>query len=143
MRVEGHVNFGKVTEFSIPTPIKSESHDLSELNKATTLQNWTDVTEGKYNQGITDSVLVSSMLFVDKKGSQTTDKVYWLTTSWYQPKLNYPSLGMSDIDFTKPNAKGPWIITGEWHPNDTPSSRTSEYLLEIPQSWADDYTRGY
>lgn len=143
MRTPGHTNFGKVTEFTIPTPIKSAGHNLTDLQVATTIHDWTDITEGKWNQNF-QNPLVAGMAILPPRGSQTSYKLYWLTTSWWGPLQDVATLGMSNLNFSTPNARGPWRITGSWAGNDpTPSAKTSRYMFNIPQGWADQYVNGY
>ena len=135
MVISGHKKFGHVTEFSIPTPIISNNKTLSELNISTTVNDWTDITEGKWDIG-RSSPRVSGMAIIAAQGLQSKDKIYWLTTDWYNPPTTpIETLGMSDLDFATPNAKGPWIIHADGI--EPKASRTSRYLFNIPTKWAD------
>ena len=134
--------FPMVTELTIPTPVISPSKTITDLPIAKTLNDWKDLTEGKYDQGQNQKRL-SGLIIVPKRGTQSSDKIYWITSDWYNPPFNFPSLGMSNLDFSSPKAKGPWIINGSWAPAPIPSAKTSKYLLNIPQNWADKYAKGY
>ena len=113
------------------------------MNVAKTIHDWTDITQGLWNQGYGQPI-VAGMSIVPRKGTQKKDKIYWLTTSWWGPPINGPTLGMSDLDFHSPNAKGPWIITGKWAGDmPPPAAKTSRYMFNIPQEWADTYVSGY
>lgn len=134
--------FSMVTEFSIPEPVISPTKDISSLPVANTINDWKDITEGKYDQGQLQKRL-GGVIVAPKKGTQVTNKLYWITSDWYNPPFNFPTLGMSDLNFNTPNAQGPWIISGSWAPELVPSAKTSKYLLNIPQIWADQYVNGY
>lgn len=143
MKVGGNKNFAKITEFSIPVPIISSTKKLLDLPRAKTIHDWTDITQGLWNQGYGESTL-AGMAILSPKGTQTNSKLYWLTTSWYNPPQNAPTIGMSDLDFSNPNPRGPWIIQGAWvGTSSVPAAKTSRYMFNIPQEWADTYTKGY
>ena len=143
MRVPDHANFGKITEFTIPKPKISKGHDLGDLNVARTVHDWTDITAGRWNQGLEEPI-VGGMAVVPARGTQKKDKIYWLTSTWFNPGKDVATLGMSDLDFSRPNGRGPWRIAGSWwHGPGLPSSRTSRYMFTIPQAWADRYVHGY
>jgi hypothetical protein len=142
MIVAQSANFTKITEFTIPEPIISLTKDVSELNVANTIHDWTDITEGKYDQN-QNSKQVTDIEIVTALGSQNSDKLYWATIDWYDPPQNFPTLGMSDSNFNAPVAKGPWVISGSWAGPTISSAKTSRYLFKIPQAWADQYVMGY
>jgi hypothetical protein len=135
--------FAKVTEFTIPDPVISSTKNIQELKIAKTINDWTEITQGKFDQGQSEK-RVSDMEIIPRTGTQATDKIYWLTIDWFDPPSNFPSLGMSDLDFKSPNAKGPWIISGSWAPTDNIlSAKTSQYIFRVPKTWADQYAPGY
>jgi hypothetical protein len=144
MYSESHANFGKITEFTIPAPVISATKNLSDLNVSSTVHDWTDITEGLWDVGYTSSKVVSDMAIIPAQGTQTSSKIYWLSTSWYSPSVGNRTLGMSDLNFTTPNAKGTWIIDGEWAGESDPeTAKTSRYAFTIPQNWADNHVSGY
>ena len=82
MIINENANFAKVTQFTIPTPVISTSHTISALPRATTVNDWTDMTQGKWDVDQNNAVL-SGMAYLPAQGTQTSPKLYWLTTSWY------------------------------------------------------------
>lgn len=143
MAVSNSANFAKITEFTVPLPTKTKT--LGDMNVATTVHDWTDITQGKYNIGVGQAMLAGHT-FLPAQGSQTKPKMYWLSTDWYgapDPYTNttVPTLGMSDLDFATPNAKGPWIIQDSTH--SVSFTRTSLFLGNIPDSWSGANAPGY
>lgn len=126
----GHDHHQLVSEISIPTPVNSRNID--ELNTATTLQPFSDITNGMYGYL---EIPRAGLEYLPAQGSQETGKLYF---SWGQhfEFENTPSHGWSELDLSNPQTAGRWHIDGYTN------YATDDYIFEIPSGWADTYTPG-
>lgn len=130
----GHPYQDKVSEFSIRVPVISATKNVNDLNTASTLQGFTDVTSGRLiDSEIPTDIELGDIQYLPKQGSQITDKLYWIRYVYYMPPRDWTTLGWSELDFSNVDSKGIWRI------GDFASSATSRYLLRIPTSWADTH----
>ena len=130
----GHGDVNYVSEITIPVPVISPTKNLSDLNRATTLQPFTDVSNGR----MYSYVQVNDVQYLPAQGAQTTDKLYWSMYDYYVP-AEEKLLGWSELDFTNLNSTGAWKLTV---PSLNSTAAQVRHLLEIPQGWADVYTPG-
>ncbi|MCP4117877.1 MAG: fibronectin type III domain-containing protein [Desulfobacteraceae bacterium] len=130
-----HTYANHVSEFSIPAPVVSDTKDLDDLPQATTLQPFSDITEGRQTLGLTGTTLVD-IQYYPKQGSQSTDKLYWTLYEYYLPQFEDPYHGWAELDLSAPQSQGLWRL------GDFPSSATSKYLFDVPGPWADTFTPG-
>ncbi len=122
-----------VAEISIPVPVNSK--DLSQLNRATTLQNFHDINRGTYST----SYMEMEICYLPRQGSQTSDKLYISWNSWYNVSdSDVDRYGWCELDLSNPNTQGPWNL-GHGEVN---VGTVGEYLFEIPGSWAAQHTPG-
>ncbi|WDP90754.1 MAG: hypothetical protein HUN04_14025 [Desulfobacter sp.] len=132
------VNYkNRISQFTIPKPILSEN--LNNLNTATTLSPFYDVTEGKLWETLSEAQnnQLRGLTYLSPQGSQTEGKLYWTFWSSYNvADINYPSHGYSNLDESSPNAQGPWNVQN-YH-----SMEVGGYLFEIPIDWANKYLNG-
>lgn len=121
-----------VSEVSIPAPVISAAKNVEDLNRATTLQPFTDL-----RAGLGGEILRAGLAVLPPQGSQTTGKLYFTWGEHMQfdiPAL--PSHGWSELNLAAPNLAGPWRIA------DHLAYVTSDYLLPIPADWAAANTPG-
>ena len=125
-----------VSEFSIPAPVNSSN--IENLNTATTLQPFGDITGGFF-----DSVLAGELLnetrglaYLEAQPGQDAGKIYWTIWSAYNTdQTNLPSHGYSNLNISNPNAQGIWNLQ---HHN----KMVTGYLFDVPKSWADTHLGG-
>ncbi len=121
----GHDHTLQVSEIDIPVPVISKN--LDDLNTASTLQPFADITGG----AITDE-LALPRLGIEYEGS--TNKLHF---TWGQHIQDFePSHGWAELDLSTPQPAGTWVFDGYTN------YVTNDYLFEIPQEWADVYTPG-
>lgn len=126
-----------VSEFSIPPAVNSSS--LNDLNTASTLQPFADITDGFFDQVLQNHQLnlVRGLAYLDFLPDQSAAKLFWSIWSAYNVQdENLPSQGYSDLSIASPNAQGVWKVAG-FH-----SKMLSGYLFPIPNSFADSHTDG-
>ena len=127
----GHDHQQYVSEITIPIPVISSTKDLSELNTATTLQEFHDITGGVFGSL---EIPRAGLAYLPPQGSQTTGKLHFC---WGQHFQDFEaSHGWSELDLSNPQAAGPW------HFGSYTNYVTNDYLFEIPESWANLYTPG-
>jgi hypothetical protein len=132
----GHVYNWAVSEISIPQPIISPDKDPDDLNTAVTLQPFTKVDTFPHDSL---SIPIGGMAYLPRRGSQTTDKLYYIWGSNYQWS-KIPSHSASELTLSNPQAQGWWYV-GQAS-GSPPYYSTIFYMFDIPQSWADQYTGG-
>ncbi len=130
----GHEQYQFISEVNIPIPVISNSKDLSELNTAETLQEFTDIRVGLFGELELPCVGIE---YLPKQGEQTKDKLYYTWGQHMQELDRGPSHGWFDLDLSNPNRAGPWSIQGQIKYN------TTDYLFEIPSNWAVENTPGF
>ena len=128
-----HTYQNYVSEFSIPTPVISENKDLAELNRATTLQPFVDITAGRQTQGLTGTTL-GDIQYIAARGNQDEATLHWVLYEYYMPRQEQTSFGWANLELDNLNSLGMWRL------EDFNFSATSKYLFEIPESWSSRYT---
>ena len=118
-----------VGEISIPLPVISTSKNAAELPIATTIQPFADITEGLMQQANNDNL---------GDIAYQNGNLYWTVFEYYNLGTNYLSHGVSTTDLSNPHAQGVWRLGSQNDPEFF-SSRTSNYLTSIPQTWTDLY----
>jgi len=127
----GHDQQQHVSEISIPVPLVSKN--LENLNSATTLQPFSDLTGGIF---IAEEMTIprSGIAYLEPQGKQTTAKLHF---AWGQHFQEFEaSHGWAELDLSNPESAGAWVFGV--HTNYV----TNDYLLAIPQEWAETYTPG-
>ncbi|MFC1780543.1 hypothetical protein ACFLY9_02515 [Patescibacteria group bacterium] len=122
-----------IAEFSIPVPIISEAKDVSELNTAQMLQDFTDIRGNMFGELELPRV---GLEYLPKQGSQDSDKLYY---TWGQHLQEYDegvSHGWFDLDLSQPNVQGPWSVS------ERIKYEITDYIFTIPDNWADEYLNG-
>ena len=134
----GHPYNMYVSEIDIPVPVISKSKNLNDLNRAKTLQPFSDVREGLFSEsdGFDQCFLRVAMEYLPKQGKQKSEKLYFAWGQHCQEEERGPSHTWCDLNLSCPNIAGPWIIGGR------KNYVTNDYIFEIPGEWADIYTPG-
>ena len=112
-----------VSEISIPAPLISRN--LEDLNTATTLQPFADITQGMF--GETDLPRLGIQYLRALEG-QDSGKLYFVHGQHFQDFE--ASHGWSELDLSNPQPAGPWFFDGYTN------YVTSDYLFEIPVEWS-------
>jgi hypothetical protein len=124
-----------VSEITIPAPVISRANDPAGLNTATTLQGFSEVGGGWFDNLHELPRLGLCFLSTPETGEK-------LFLSWGQhfqeePGLTaIPSHAWLDPDLSHPNTRGAW-----WIGNESPYS-VNNYIFEIPRDWADAHAGG-
>ncbi|MCP5007917.1 MAG: hypothetical protein GY941_28885 [Planctomycetes bacterium] len=136
----GHDHHQLVAEISIPKPVISDSKNAAELNVATFLQPFRDITGGLLSSVVPNKL--GGLAYLPKQGSQVTDKIYWTIFEYYNVAgNNHDSTGWSELNLSNVQAKGIWHIG----PNDNPEfhgSRSNDYIFNVPKTFADTHFGG-
>jgi hypothetical protein len=127
----GHDHHLFVSEISIPPPVNTR--DLNALNTATTLQPFSDLTDGIFSAPEM-TIPRAGIEYLPPQGNQETGKLHFVWGQHFQD-FEY-SHGWAELDLSNPHPAGPWFFDGYTN------YVTSDYLFEIPQEWADAYAPG-
>jgi len=127
----GHDHHQMVSEISIPVPVISTTKNVSELNTASTLQGFQDITNGMFGSL---EIPRAGLAYLAAQGSQSSDKLHFAWGQHFQG--GDTSHGWSELSLTNPNPKGAWIFGN--YANYT----SNDYLFEVPSSWSDKYAPG-
>jgi hypothetical protein len=127
----GHDHQLHISEISIPVPVISRN--LEELNRATTLQPFADISNGMF---VAENMVIPrlGLEFLRSQGNQTSDKLHFVWGQHIQA-FEY-SHGWAELNLLDPQPAGPWFFDG------FTNYVTSDYLFEIPEAWADTYAPG-
>lgn len=126
----GHVYQCAISEISIPEPVISESHILSELNSAQTFQPFTKV-DGEMG----NDMLIGGLAHLPKQGVQSEGRLYFGKGKHF-PDQTASNHGWVNLDLHPASTKGLWKI------GDIPTVNTGYMLFEIPSDWATQHTSG-
>lgn len=126
----GHDHQQYVSEINIPAPVLSKNID--ELNTASTLQPFADITGGMFKDL---EIPRAGLAYLPPEGNQTTGKLYFAWGQHFQFETE-PSHGWSELDLKQPQPAGPWYV------NNYTNYITNDYLFDIPAEWADANTPG-
>ena len=128
----GHDQDQQVSEISIPVPVISAGKDAGELNEASTLQPFSDITGGTFGYL---EIPRAGLEYLPPQGQQLTGKLYF---SWGQhfEFERKPTHGWAETDLSNPQPAGAWHL--DWYSAYT----TNDYIFAIPKSWADENTPG-
>lgn len=123
----GHDQHMLVSEISIPAPMVSKN--LDDLNTATTLQPFQDLSGGMFDPQAVD-IPRAGLAYLPPQGEQSAPKLHFAFGQHFQ-EFSDPSHGWSELDLANPQAAGLWIFDGYTN------YVTDDYLFEIPPEWAD------
>jgi len=128
----GHDHQQYVSEISIPQPVVSPNHDPEQLNSASTLQPFADITGGRFGAL---EIPRAGLEILPPQGDQDAWKLYFCWGQHFEDAWN-PTHGWSSLDLSSPDPAGPWRISS------FSNYVTNDYLFEIPAAWASAYTPG-
>jgi hypothetical protein len=134
--VRGDTNVNPYTcELSIPAPVRS--NNPSNLNTATVLQSFKDITRISSSQVVNQ---IGDICYLPKQGGQTTDKLYYSGWNFYNVEnFDYNSIGWAELTLSTPNSQGMWHVGGS---DENLANRVGKYLFAADKSWADTYLQG-
>jgi len=121
----GHDQQLRVSEISIPAPVVLRN--LDDLNRATTLQPFADVTDGIFRPEEM-TIPRAGLAYLPPQAGQSRPKLYFTFGQHFQEFE--PSHGWAELDLSQPMAAGPWVFDGYTN------YVTNDYLFEIPEVWA-------
>lgn len=136
--VLGHDHDQLVAEINIPVPQDQRTVGLKNLNRATMIHGFVDITGGyaKTTDG-GNGYRVDGLAYLDAQGSQTSPKIYWTARTYYNVDTsNDATHGMSDANLSAVNAQGLWRL-GDFH-----GMLTGGYIFPVPSYFADAYLGG-
>jgi hypothetical protein len=128
----GHDQDQQVSEISIPVPVISQAKDADELNTATTLQPFSDITDGMFGYL---EIPRAGLEYLSPQELQQTGKLYFSWGQHFEFERN-PTHGWAETDLSDPQTAGAWHLDGY-----SPYT-TNDYIFSIPESWADANTPG-
>jgi hypothetical protein len=120
----------QVAEVSLPAPISTTV--VSNLNQAAFLQEFRNVAAGFFT-GL-DEIPRVGMQYLDTPA--TGPKIHLAWGQHLQPETPVASHAWFNPTLSAPNVQGTWFIGSQ------SLYSVNGYLLEIPASWADQYTQG-
>ncbi|MFH0884266.1 MAG: hypothetical protein V1861_00990 [Candidatus Micrarchaeota archaeon] len=128
----GHDQDQQVSEIGIPAPLISRGKVAEDLNSATTLQAFSDITDGMFGEL---EIPRAGLEYLPPQGQQQTGKLYF---SWGQhfEFESTPTHGWAETDLSNPQPAGAWHLDGY------STYTTNDYIFAIPKDWADIYTPG-
>lgn len=129
--VVGHDHHQMVAEIAIPVPVVSAAKNPGQLNTATTLQPFRDITGGMFGEL---EIPRAGLAVLPPQDEQTTAKLHFC---WGQHLQEFdPSHGWSELDLAHPNPAGPWKFGG------FTNFATNDYIFPIAAEWASEHTPG-
>jgi hypothetical protein len=128
----GHDHQQYVSEINIPAPVISTNKNLEDLNTASTLQPFSDITSGMFGYL---EIPRAGLEILPPQGDQDGWQLYF---SWGQHFEDAwaPTHGWVGLDLSSPQPSGPWHVSG------FSNYVTNDYLFEIPQDWSDSHVPG-
>jgi len=126
----GHDHQQFVSEITIPKPVISSKKYIKELNTASTLQPFNDITDGMFEEL---EIPVAGLEYLPPQGDQKSGRLYFAWGQHFHDKLS-PTHGWCSLDLSSPNPAGLWYF------DDYSNYTTCDYIFEIPEEWANAYT---
>ncbi len=131
----GHSWDKQISEVTIPEPTPAGNSGLEGLNRAETLQSFTDVRAGVGQFDVLREMLTVGMAYLPAQGSQTSDKLHLCFGQHLQEEeQRVPSHMWCELDLT--GAAGAWQVGNE------NIYAVNDYMFDIPQSWAAENVGG-
>ncbi len=128
----GHDHQQLVSEIDIPVPTISSKKNLKELNTASTLQRFHDITDDMFGEIEQPR---AGLEYLPSQGDQESGKLYFSRGPHLQDE-QVPTHGWSELDLSSPNPAGNWYL------DNYTSYVTCDYLFAIPDGWANVNTPG-
>lgn len=129
----GHEQTQYISEISIPQPVISSAKDPSELNTASTLQDFQDIRTGFMGSEV--EIGRVGLAYLSQQGNQDAAKIHFGWGQHFQEEGD-TTHGWFDLDLSNPRRRSGWYID-----NRSPYS-TNDYLFAIPGTWASEHTPG-
>ena len=125
----GHDHHQKISEFSIPRPVRPDrskgvAQQLEQLPTATTLQPFHDIRGGLVGEL---EIPRAGLEYLESK--QDAGKIHFCWGQHFQFELQ-PSHGWANVTLATPQTQGLWRL------GDFTNYVTNDYLFAIPESWA-------
>ncbi len=131
----GHAWNMEVSEISIPTPVISASKNAEDLNRAATLQAFTDVRGDLFNT--LNEIIRVGMAYIPAQDDQAEGKLHMAFGQHFQETGSaelIPSHMWCDLSLE--NTNGAWWVDGE------NIYSVNDYMFDIPASWASEHADG-
>ncbi len=112
-----------VSEITIPAPVNSKNPDA--LKTAQTIQPFADITGGMFGE---TEIPRLGIQYLPPLPGQDTGKLHFVHGQHFQ--YFEASHGWSELNLGDPQPAGPWFFDG------FTNYVTSDYIFEIPESWA-------
>lgn len=127
-------------EVAIPAP--AQAANWADLPEATTVTPLTNFDGGIASTVHREYLFVSDLVYVPRRGSQTSDKLYGSIDLWYAEGVagedTFPTVWFANMDGSNPR--------GMFHvgPEETPyhGRKMGSYLFSVPTWYADQYLGG-
>ncbi|MFH2105373.1 MAG: hypothetical protein ABII72_04020 [Parcubacteria group bacterium] len=129
----GHEQTQYISEISIPRPVISTAKNFSDLNTATTLQEFRDIRTGFMGSEVELGRV--GLAYLSQQGSQDAAKIHFGWGQHFQEEAD-TTHGWFDLNLSNPQQRGGWYI------DDQSPYSTSDYLFAIPGAWASGHTPG-
>ncbi|MFO7945908.1 MAG: hypothetical protein R6V19_03750 [Armatimonadota bacterium] len=124
-----------ISEISIPVPVISPTNNPADLNRAQTLQPFTDVRGGVGNLDVLGEIIRVGIAYLPPQDSQGSAKLHLCWGQHFQEDAERVASHMwCNLDLS--GSRGAWWVDGY-----SPYS-VNDYMFEIPRAWADAYTPG-
>ena len=130
----GHDWYFDIGEISIPVPVISPTKNPEDLNTATMLQPFQDVTNGFFDT-IAYEIIRMGLEYLPAQGAQNTGKMYMCVGQHYQFSVDYSHIWFNP-DLSNPETAGPWYF------GNIPNYRTNDYMFSIPSDFANAHLNG-
>ena len=131
----GHDWYFDISEISIPVPVISPDKNVNDLNTASTLQPFTNVTGGVFDS-IAYEIIRIGLEYLPAQGQQASDKIYLCIGQHNQFEQVDVSHVWLETSLSNPQMAGPWYF------DNIANFRTNDYMFSIPYSWADEHVFG-
>ena len=130
----GHNWLQYVSEIAIPAPVVSAAKQLSTLPAAATLQPFADIRAGLFDWPL--EIPRAGLAYLPAQAGQTEGKLYFAWAQHMGETETRPSHGWAGSDLDAPATAGLWRVGDYWN------YVTGDYLLAIPNAWADAHASG-
>jgi hypothetical protein len=130
----GHNWLQWISEIAIPAPAISAGRSLSDLPTASTLQPFADIRAGLFDWPL--EIPRAGLACLPAQAGQSSGKLYFAWAQHMGETETRPSHGWSRLDLGNPDTAGLWRVGEYWN------YVTGDYLLAIPDAWADAHVAG-
>ena len=128
----GHNWTQYVAELSIPAPVIPAGLSVESLNTASMLQDFANV-RGHLFDDLEFEIPRAGLAYLAPSSGEGAGVLHFCWGQHLQEGETAPSHGYCSPDLSRPEPAGPWRIGDLWN------YATTDYLLEVPNDWADRY----